>query len=297
VVLGEPEDLFARALRHREFDVAELSLSSYLVIASRGDPAYVGVPVFPSRAFRHSGIYIRTDRGIERPEDLAGRVLGVPEFQMTAAIWVRGILADHHGVPPSQIRWRTGGLEVAGGKERIDVEVRPEIEVEAIPADRTLSGMFAEGELDGLVSPRVPSCVAERRPGVARMFPDYRAAEQAFYRETRLFPIMHLVAVRRELAERHPWLPASVFAAFAEAKQMAIADLHKINFLRVTAPWIVPDLDDVRALMGDDFWPYGLEPNAKELAAVARWSHEEGLAARLLEPHDLFHPSTLLLTG
>lgn len=294
-VTGEPEDLFARALRGQEFDVTELSLSSYLVVLARGDGAYAAVPAFPSRAFRHSAVYIRTDRGIERPEDLAGKTIGVPEYQQTAALWVRGILADQHGVAPSDIRWRSGGLERPGGRERIAIDVRPEIDLRAVDRGSTLSGMLAGGELDGLVSPRPPSCFLDGHPEVRRLWPDHREAERRFYQDTGLFPIMHVVAVRRELSARHPWLAANVYRAFAEAKRLAIWDLEQTNFLRVTLPWI--DLDGVRDLMGPDFWPYGLEANRAELEVAARWSFEEGLAARRLEPTELFHPSTLGLEG
>ena len=287
-ITGEPEDLFARALRDEEFDVTELSLSSYLIVAGRGTSPYVAVPAFPSRAFRHAAVYVRKDRGIERPEDLAGRTIGVPEYQQTVGLWVRGILADRHGVPPSAIAWRSGGLEHPGAEERIPVDVREGIDLRPIDPAATLSGMLADGTLDGIVSPRPPSCFEAGHPDVRRLWADHRAEERRFYLETRLFPIMHLVAVRRSLAERHPWLPASVLRAFAEAKRLAIHDLEQTNVLRVTLPWI--DLDAVRTLMGEDFWPYGVDRNRRELTAAARWSFEEGLSPRVLEPEDLFDP-------
>jgi 4,5-dihydroxyphthalate decarboxylase len=290
---GEPEDIFFRALRFQAFDVTELSLSSYLIVTARGDSPYVGVPVFLSRAFRHSAIYVRTDRGIARPEDLAGRIVGVPEYQQTAALWVRGILADQHGVPPAAIRWRFGGLEQPGAEARVRFSLRSGIELEPIPADRTLAGMLRDGEVDGIVSPRVPSCMRDRAPGVGRLFEDFRAAEQAFYRQTGFFPIMHLVGVRRTLADAHPWLVTSVLRAFVEAKRQAMQELEQINFLRVSAPWIAADLDQVRALMGPDYWRYGVAANRAELEAITRYAFDEGLTARKLSPDELFHPATL----
>ncbi|HEX6581175.1 MAG TPA: ABC transporter substrate-binding protein, partial [Actinomycetota bacterium] len=290
-ITGQPEDLFARALRRQEFDVTELSLSSYLVVLARATSPYIAVPVFPSRVFRHSAVYVRTDRGIDRPENLAGKTVGVPEFQQTAALWVRGILADRHGVAPSDIRWRSGGLEQPSDGERIAIHVREGIDLRPIEPESTLSGMLAEGRLEGLVSPRPPSCFEQEHPMVRRLWPDHREAERRYYRETGLFPIMHVVAVRRDLSERHPWLAPSVFDAFSEAKRLAIWELEQINFLRVTLPWV--DLDGVRDLMGRDFWAYGIEANRAELEAVTRWSFEEGLAGRRLEPSDLFHPSTV----
>lgn len=290
-VTGEPEDLFARALQREEFDVTELSLSSYLIVTGRGTSPYVAVPAFPSRAFRHSAVYVRTDRGIERPEDLAGTTVGTPEFQQTAGLWVRGILADRHGVPPSAIRWRTGGLEAPGAKERIGIEVREGIEVEPIGPEDTLNGMLLDGRLDALVSPRPPSSFEAGDPLVRRLWPDFREEERRFFRETGLFPIMHVIAVRRELAEREPWLPASVYRAFSEAKRLAIADLERTNFMRVTLPWV--PLDDVRELMGEDYWPYGVAANRPALEAAIRWSHAEGLSPRAPSVSELFHPSTL----
>lgn len=295
MVTGEPEDLFARALQNHEFDVTELSLSSYLVVAARGDAPYVAVPAFPSRAFRHSAVYIRTDRGIDQPEKLSGKTIGVPEYQQTAALWVRGILADRHGVLPWMIRWRSGGLERPGGHERIPIDVRAEIDLRPIPQDASLSAMLTAGDLDGLVSPRPPSCYVAGHPKVRRLWPDYRSVEREFFRETGLFPIMHVVAVRQELSERHPWLAANVFRAFSEAKRHAIWELEQINILRVALPWI--DIDDVRRLMGHDYWPYGLEPNRGELDATIRWSFDEGLATRRLDAAELFHPDTRDLEG
>jgi 4,5-dihydroxyphthalate decarboxylase len=290
-ITGEPEDLFARALRNEEFDVTELSLSSYLIVVGRRTSPYLAVPAFPSRAFRHSAVYVRTDRGIQRPEDLAGMTVGVPEFQQTAALWVRGILADRHGVPPSAIRWRSGGLERPGGEERIAVQLREGIDLRPIDDSSTLSAMLAEGRLDALVSPRPPSCFEAGHPQVRRLWPDHREEERRFYRETGLFPIMHVVAIRRSLMDAHPRLPANVFRGFAEAKRLAIRDLEQTNFLRVTLPWI--ELDPVRELMGDDYWPYGLAANRAELESAIRWSVEEGLSPRPLETSELFDPETL----
>jgi 4,5-dihydroxyphthalate decarboxylase len=290
-ITGEPEDLFARALRAEEFDVTELSLSSYLIVTGRDASPYLAVPAFPSRAFRHSAVYVRTDRGIDRPEDLAGRTVGVPEFQQTAALWVRGILADRHGVPASAIRWRNGGLEQPGGDERIPIQLRDGIDLRPIDAGSTLSTMLADGELDALVSPRPPSCFLAGDPRIGRLWPDHRTEERRFYRETGLFPIMHVVAIRRSLLDRHPWLAANVFRGFVEAKRHAIRDLEQTNFLRVALPWI--ELDAVRALMGDDFWPYGLSANRPELTTAIRWSVDEGLSPRHLEPVELFAAETV----
>ena len=290
---GEPEDIFFRALRHGEFDVSELSFSSYLVVSSRGQSPYIGVPVFLSRAFRHSAIYIRTDRGIETPQDLKGRLVGTPEFQQTAALWVRGILADEYGVKASDIRWCQGGLEAPKQGERVPLTLPAEIEYQAVAADKTLSGMLAAGEIDAIVSPRVPSCVAAGTAPVGRLFPDYRAAEETYFRKTGFFPIMHLVGVRRDLAERHPWLAANVFRAFVKAKAMAMQDLAQINALRVTLPWVGDDVARVQAVMGPDYWRYGVNENRAEIEALVRYAAEQHLTARPLTLEELFAAATI----
>ncbi len=290
---GEPEAIFRTALRERKFDVTELSMSSHITVTARGDAHYVGIPVFLSRAFRHSAIYVRTDRGIERPEDLRGRTIGLPEYQQTAALWVRGILRDRHGVGVRDARWRIGGVEQAGQTERIRLDLPADIDAAAIAPDATLNGLLAAGEIDAIVSPRPPASLADPAVPVARLFPDYRAAEIAYHRKTGFFPIMHCLAVRRELAAAHPDLPRRLLAAFTEARDLALAELGLINVLRVSLPWVATALADTQAVMGADIWPYGFARNRDELAAMTRYAHEDGLTATRLDPAALFDPSTL----
>jgi 4,5-dihydroxyphthalate decarboxylase len=289
----DPEEIFHRVFRDQEFDVAELSLCTHLIATARGESTYVGVPAFLSRHFRHSAIFVRTDRGIESPRHLAGRVIGVPDFQQTAGVWVRGMLADEYGVRPADVKWRSGGLEEPGRVERLPLTPPPHIDLQAIPQNATLSALLAQGEIDGIVSPRIPSCVERGAPNVGRLFPDYRAAEEAYYAKTKLFPIMHLVGVRRGLAERHPWLATSVFKAFLQAKAICMGELGMMNYLRVTSPWIVDDVERVKRLMGPDFWRYGVQENAREIAALVRYAVADGLIAREVEPRELFAPSTV----
>ncbi|MBW6399414.1 ABC transporter substrate-binding protein [Roseomonas sp. HJA6] len=293
-VAMSPEEAFHRAFRHQEFDVSELSMSSYMVQVAKGDCPYVGIPVFLSRLFRHSSIYIRTDRGITRPEDLCGKVVGVPEYQMTVALWMRGILADEYGVKPADMRWRTGGLEEAGRGSFVSFPLPPDVELQPIPADQTLSAQLADGRIDALLSARAPSCFGTV-PEVARLFPDYRAAEEAYFRATRIFPIMHLVGIRRSLVERFPWLPVNVFLAFEEAKRLCMIDLAKIGHLYTTLPWAVDELARTRALMGEDFWPYGADANGHVLERMTHYAAEQGLTARRLEVSELFPASVLAL--
>lgn len=288
-----PEEVFFRAFGAAEFDVSELSLSSYLMSVARAEADYVAVPAFVSRMFRHSAIYIRSDRGIATPEDLRGREVGVPEYQVTAALWVRGLLQDEYGVASSEIRWRTGGIEEPGRYEKLALELPPEIEVKPIAAEMALGPMLAGGEIDALVAPRAPRCFVAGTPGVGRLFPDYRQAERDYFAKTALFPIMHVVGVRRTLLERQPWLAASVYKAFLRAKAAAVAELANSTALHATLPWLAAELEQTRSLMGDDYWPYGVEANRTALEALTRYSFQQGLTPRQLAIEELFAPSTL----
>jgi 4,5-dihydroxyphthalate decarboxylase len=283
------EELFIRALIGAEFDACEVSLSSYLIALSRGKARYRALPIFLSRVFRHSAIYIRTDRGIARPEDLRGKRVGVPEYQMTAALWARGLLEDEYGVKPSEIEWRNGGLEQNGRSEKLALELPPDVKLTPIGPTETLSAMLAEGKLDALVTPRAPSCFG-KSPNVARLFPDYRAAERAYAKKSGLFPIMHVLAVREELLRANAWLASSLFTAFRQAKDIAIRELEEIGAYNVTVPWLTAELADIRAVLGADYWPYGLAKNRASIEAALRYSHAQGLSARKLTIEEAFVP-------
>jgi len=285
---GEPEDLFRTAMREARHEITELSMASHMLSVARGDSRYIGVPVFPSRAFRHGAIYIRTDRGITRPEDMAGRIIGTPEYQQTAALWVRGMLREQHGVDTRGISWRSGG-------ERTPLSLPPDMDVQVIAPGDTLEGMVAEGRLDAFIGPRPPACFLNRTAPVARLFADTRAAEEAYHRTTGFFPIMHCIAVRRDVAAAHPGLPAALHRAFAEAKAMALAELAMVNVLRISLPWIAQEAARQTEFMGGDPWPYGFARNRDEIAAMCRYALADGLTARELAPEELFHPSTLAL--
>jgi 4,5-dihydroxyphthalate decarboxylase len=250
----------------------------------------VGIPAFVSRVFRHGDIYIRTDRGIRSPEDLRGRIVGVPEYQMTAALWIRGILSDEYVVKASDIRWRNGGLQRPGRGERTAISLPSKIELETIAPDKTLSGMLADGEIDALITSVRPQCFSQGAPNVGRLFPDYRAAEEAYYRKTHLFPIMHLMGVRRSLAEAHPWLPGSILKACLQARSIALDEMHSTGMFYAMLPWLSDDLARAEAVMGPNMWPYGATANRKELEAMLRWSHEQGLAPRAGKVEEIFAP-------
>ena len=268
-----------------------------MMATSRGAAAYVGVPAFVSRVFRHSAIYVRTDRGIKSPADLRGKRVGVPEYQITAVMWARGILADEYGVQPEEIHWRSGGQEEPGRTERSPLSLPPAVDLRRIPADRTLVELFEAGELDALITARVPSSYTRKRPHIDRLFPDFRTVEAAYFRKTGLFPIMHLIGVRKSLVEKNPWLPVSIFKAFEQARRMTMAEIDQMSALRVSTPWIVADVADARAALGDDYWPYGIPANRKALETMIRYSVGQHLAARPIALDELFAPTTFELAA
>lgn len=284
------EETFWRMTRHAEFDAAEMSLSSYIIRRSRGDDALVAIPVFLSRFFRHSCLFVNAEAGIEQPEDLHGKRMGVPEYQMTAAVWIRGFLEDDYGIRPSDLRWFQGGLEQTGRIEKVPIQI-PGLEITPIGPDQTLSAMLAAGEIDALMGARTPSSFDGRR--VRRLFPDFRAVEADYFRRTGIFPIMHTVVLRRALLERQPWVARSLYDAFRAAKDHALAEIGDSVALAASVPWLLAEVEATRALMGEDYWPYGLEPNRRALEALARYDFEQGLAARLVAAEELFAESTL----
>lgn len=295
-----PEDSFPRAVSRAELDVSELSLSSYLLQISRGDCPYVAIPAFLSRGFRHEAVYVRTDRDIETPKDLEGRLVGVPEYQMTLALWVRGILQDEYGVDFRALRYRTGGTNTPGRKERLPLKLPDHMDVQPIPPERTLNELLLAGEIDAIMSPGPPQAFIEGNPAVRRLIADTRDAERQYFKKTGFFPIMHLVGIRRALVEQHPWLPARVFAAFVAAKSIAMQEIGAVAAAGanpVSMPWFAAELAATRALMGDDFWSYGVAANRAELEAICRYSEEQYLSERRLTVEELFAPETLDMPG
>ena len=287
----EPEEVFFRAFRHAEFDIAELSLSSFTLKTARGDCPYVGVPVFLSRAFRHNAIYVRTDR-IRTPADLKGKRVGLPEYQLTACVWVRAFLAEDHGVNPEDVTWVRGGLEEPGRLEKIPFDLPNNLRLEAAPEGKSLSALLEAGEIDAIVAPRGPSCYERGAKNIAWLFPDPIAAAAEYFKRHGIFPVMHLIGVRKTLAEAHPWLPTAVLKAFEQAKAIALAKLADTSASKVTLPFAEEQLKAAQALMGRDYWPYGVAANRKVLEAFLRTHHAQGLSSRLVAVEELFHPAT-----
>ena len=285
-----PEEIFFRALRSAEFDVCELSLSSFTVNTARGQSPYVGVPVFPSRAFRHSSIFVRTDR-VSSPGDLRGKRVGVPEYQLTANVWARAILEDDHGVRPADVTWVRGGLNEPGRVEKVSLSLPADIRIEEAPAGDTLSAMLERGDIDGVIAPRSPRGFGVV-PNVGWLFPDPIAAGSDYFRRTGVFPIMHLLGVRRTIAEQHPWLPGALLKAFEASKNLAMERLNDESASKATLPFVELQVQRIRQLMGDDYWPYGIAPNLKVLTTFLDHHHRQGLSQRLVTPEELFHPAT-----
>lgn len=295
-LLLSPEEMFFRAFRHADFDVCELSLSSFAVRSARGDNPYIGIPVFPSRAFRHTAIVIRTDRGIASPQDLRGRRLGTPEYQLSACVWARGILQDEYGVRPEEIAWVRGGMEDPGRIEKISLNLPRGVRLESAPEGRTLSDMLRDGEIDGIVGPRLPSCFEDPRAHAGWLFKDTVQTSSDYFRRTGIFPIMHVIGVRKTLIESHPWLPATLLKAFSAAKTWAFRHLTDTSAAKVTLPFVEEQLLAARGLLGQDFWSYGLTPpNRKVLDTFLGYHHAQGLSARRVAPEELFHPAALEL--
>jgi 4,5-dihydroxyphthalate decarboxylase len=333
----EPNQLFVRNLRAQEFDVSEMSFSTYITLRDQGKAHYTAIPVFLSRAFRHSAIFVRTDRGIASPADLKGKRVGTPEYFTTMLVWMRGLLSDEYGIKPSDLRWRLGPLEQPAPTSAPSPPVGPtmpstqdghplpspaeprysegsptqqsyrsrqqptsvgagekkeaaDIEIEAIPAGETLAGMLAEGELDAVFSARPPSCFLRGGAAVSRLFPDYRAAEQAYYRKAGVYPLMHAVGIRNSLVEQHPWIAANLFSAFARAKEIAVADFEKLSAFALTLPWIEAEYRATQAVLGQDIWPYGVAANRKAIDTLCRYLHEQGFTERRTSMGELFAP-------
>jgi len=291
--LLSPEEMFFRAFRHQEFDVSELSISSYCVSVATGDPHYVAIPVYLSRAFRHTSIYIRTDRGIKEPQDLKGKRIGIAEYQLSANVWVRGILEHGFGVKPSDVVWVRGGMDTPGRPEKIKLSLPADIQIEQAGPDDTLNQMLADGEIDGFIGPRWPRCFDEGHPDVGRLFPDSIGAAENYFRQTKIFPIMHVLGVRRTLAEEYSWLPSALLKAFSTAKAIAQAALNDTSAAKVTMPFVEDNLDRAKRLIGPDYWSYGIPENAKVLDAFFDMHFRQGLSPRRITIEEAFHPATL----
>lgn len=286
-----PEEMFFRAMRSQDFDLCELSFSSYMVKTAQNTCPYVAVPVFLSRAFRHTSIYVRKDR-VHKPEDLKGRRIGLPEYQLSAHVWARAILQDDHGVHPEDVTWLRGGIETPGRPEKIALKLPAGVRLENAPEGTTISELLDRGEIDGFMAPRPPSAQALSNPAVGWLFDDPTAAAKDYFKRTGIFPIMHVVGVRKTLCDAHPWLPMAVFKAFNQAKGAALEALSDTSATKVTLPFVEEQLKAARETMGQDFWSYGVAANRATLDAFLRHHHAQGLSQKRMQIEEIFHPAT-----
>jgi 4,5-dihydroxyphthalate decarboxylase len=285
-----PEEMFFRAMRHEAFDVSELSFSSYLIKHARGDCPYIAIPVFLSRAFRHTSLWVRKDK-IQHASELKGKRIGLPEYQLTANVWARALLQSDFGVHPRDITWVRGGIDSPGRLEKIPLALPADVRIEDCP-DRTISDLLAAGEIEGFMAPRPPSAAARAHPNVGWLFSDPTAEAKNYFKRTGIFPIMHVVGVRKSLVAQYPWLPATLYKAFAESKRVGLEQLADTSATKVSLPFVEEQLVAAKALMGEDYWSYGVEANLRTLNAFVEHHHAQGLSAQKMEVSALFHPST-----
>lgn len=287
-----PLENFPRTFTDSPFDVTEMSFSNYMTAFAAGVSPYTAIPVFPSRSFRHGAIFIRADRGINEPRNLEGKTIGLIEYDMTAAVYIRGMLRDEYNVDTRSIHWRVGDTEQSV-RESIPVPpLSDDVDVKRLPRGKLLNEMLATGELDAMIALEPPSCFLSGNPKVQRLFSDWRESEKIYFKKTGIFPIMHTVGVRLELVAQHPWLPRALYEAFQKAKQAATDELAIMNAPKVTLPWIAAELEATKSAIGDDYWPYGLTANRRVLDQIARYSHEDGLTPRKLTIDELFDETT-----
>ncbi len=287
------EETFFRMARFREFDVAEMSLSSYCVTLSKPDRPFIALPIFPSRFFRHSCIYVNANSGIKEAKDLIGKKIASPEYQMTAPVWIRGILQDHYGVPIDAQPYLFGGEEEPGRIEKMSLKLPDNIKVSPIEPHQTLTQMLYDGEIDALYTARMPSSFLKGDGRVKRLFENYQEVERNYYRETQIFPIMHTVVIRREVYEANRWIAQSLTKAFIESQKMTYEALNETAALKTMLPHLTAQVEETKREFGDDWWPYGLEKNLKTLETFTRYHHEQGLSPKKLNVQDLFAPEAL----
>lgn len=291
---GSPREIFRRVVQFAEFDVSEMSMSTHMILRSHHDERYVGIPVFPRRAFRHGFIFVNSDSGIDHPSQLEGRRVGVSEYQQTASMWIRGILQDEYGVRTEQIDWFEGGLDSPGQLERLPIPAPQSVRIRPLDAGETLSSMLCRGELEAVICTRRPQPFVEGDPRVQRLIPDFRSVEKEYFSRTGHFPIMHMMVLRRSLLNDHPWLAQTVYNAFTAAKRVSDDQLRRIAERSGGVPWLLDDLEELENVFeGQDPYPYGVARNRHTLDKMIDMSFEQGLTARKVGLEELFAEEVL----
>lgn len=286
-----------RMLRYQEFDAAEMSISAALIAIQKEHPPFVLLPIFPSRYFRHSSIFINSDAGIHRPEDLRGKRVGVPAYcRLTAAVWVRGIMEDEYGISPKDVSWVVEERLPVGSEDNIEVELDPGLVINSTPSHRRLEDLLVHGEIDVLISSRAPESFFQGSGKIRRLFPNFRGAEREYFERTGIFPPMHILVVNQSLYEENPWVGPSLFRAFVRSKQICSQDINDTELARYSLAWWIDYLEDERRILGNDPWMYGVEANSKALETFIGYCHRQGLIERALSLREIF-PTNVLQLG
>jgi 4,5-dihydroxyphthalate decarboxylase len=291
IQLLRPRQTFQRMLDDQEFHASELSLASYTALKGRGACPFVAIPVALSKIFRHSCIYVRSDAGINKPEDLKGKRVGTSQYSSTALMFMRGMLQHEYGVRDSDMHWFMGGLNTFTEQPLISLDLPERVKLDFLTGSQTLEGMFETGELDALLSIYIPQLFLNGSPRIGRLFPNFKQAEQDYYRKTHIFPIMHTIVVREDVHREHPWAAQSLYRAFSQAKDIAVNGLYDTDALHLALPWLLDHVEEAWRMFGKDFWSYGLEPNRPTFTAIGQYVYEQGLSPRVVTADELFPAS------
>jgi 4,5-dihydroxyphthalate decarboxylase len=283
-----PRQMFPRMLEKQEFHASELSLASYASLIGRGECPFVAIPVALSKFFRHSCIYVRKGAGIRSPQDLKGKRVGTTQYSSTAVTFMRGMLKDEYGIEARDMHWFMGGLTKPTEAPLIPLDLPPEIRLDFVPEGDTLERMMVEERLDALLSIYIPKLFADEWVGIERLFPDFKATEKDYYKRTGIFPIMHTIALRQDVVREHPWVPASLYQAFCESRDIALEGLWDTDALRLGLPWLIDHVEEAWRVFGKDFWAYGMKANRPALEAVGRYVHEQHFSPRVVSAEEIW---------
>ena len=288
ITVLRPREIFPRMLQDQEFHASEMSLASYVILKARDQCPFVAIPVMLSKIFRHDCIYVRPDAGINEPADLRGKRIGLPQYSSTAGVFIKGLMQHEYGVSPQEMTWFMGGQDTPAPAPLVPLDLPADIHLEFIPEDKTLEGMLADGELDALFATYIPNLFLNGSPTIARLFPNFKEVEQDYYRRTGIFPIMHTVVIREDVHREHPWVAASLYDAFSQAKDLAVGGLYDTDALALTLPFLIDHLEESRRIFGSDYWSYGVESNRPALEGLSQYVVDQGLAPRVVSTEELF---------